>query len=151
MCVCKYGRPFARKTRLILKGFSWNFTWVVSKILHTVCFLFKNEFILQNTFTSLQCNLHFALSQRSNVWASLVILSGRLHCWCVWLLRSPHYTPPQCFWSVSHGVVSWEQVKVWWAYLLLHFLTNSYISWCTSCYARFSSPAAYSQSPLGRY
>jgi hypothetical protein len=45
---------------------SWH-TWVISKVLHTVCFLFKNDFILQNTFTGLQCNLHCALSQRSNV------------------------------------------------------------------------------------
>jgi hypothetical protein len=29
-------------------------TWVISKVLHTVRFLFKNEFILQNTFTGLQ-------------------------------------------------------------------------------------------------
>jgi hypothetical protein len=65
-------------------------TWVISEVLHTVCFLFKNEFILQNTFTGFQCNLHCALSQWSNVWASLVFLSGRLRCWCVWLLRSPH-------------------------------------------------------------
>jgi hypothetical protein len=65
-------------------------TWVISNVLHTVCFLFKNEFILQNTITGLQCNLHCALSQRSNVWANLLILSGRLRCWCVWLLRSPH-------------------------------------------------------------
>jgi hypothetical protein len=65
-------------------------TWVISKVLHTVCFLFKNEFILQNTFAGLQCNLHCALSQRSNVWESLVFLSGRLRCWCVWLLSSPH-------------------------------------------------------------
>jgi hypothetical protein len=55
-------------------------TWVISKVLHTVRFLFKNEFILQNTFTGLQCNLHCALSQRSNVLASLVFLSGRLRC-----------------------------------------------------------------------
>jgi len=41
-----------------------------------------------------------------NVWASFVFLSGRLRCRCAWLLGSPHYTPPQCFWSVSHGVVS---------------------------------------------
>ena len=54
--------------------------WVISKVLHTVRFLFQNEFILQNTFTVLQCNLHCALSQRSNVWASLVFLSGRLLC-----------------------------------------------------------------------
>jgi hypothetical protein len=53
-------------------------TWVISKVLHTVGFLFKNEFILQNTFTGLQCNLHCALSQRSNVWSSLVFLAGRL-------------------------------------------------------------------------
>jgi hypothetical protein len=65
-------------------------TWVISKVLHTVCFLFKNEFILQNTFTGLQCNLHCALPQWSNVLASLVFLSGSLRCWCVWLLRSPH-------------------------------------------------------------
>ena len=58
--------------------------------LHTVCFLFKKEFILQNTFTGLQCNLHCALSQRSNVWASLVFLSERLRFWCVRLLGSPH-------------------------------------------------------------
>ena len=37
------------------------------KVLLTVRFLFKNEFILQNTFTDLQCNLNCALSQRSNV------------------------------------------------------------------------------------
>jgi hypothetical protein len=55
-------------------------TWVISEVLHTLCFLFKNEFILQNTFTSLQCNLHCALSQWSNVWESLVFLSGRLRC-----------------------------------------------------------------------
>ena len=53
-------------------------TWVISEVLHAVRFLFKNEFISQNTFTVLQCNLHCALSQRSNVGASLVILSGRL-------------------------------------------------------------------------
>jgi hypothetical protein len=29
-------------------------------------------------FTGLQCNLHCALSQRSNIWESLVFLSGRL-------------------------------------------------------------------------
>jgi hypothetical protein len=46
--------------------------------LHAVCFLFKNEFILQNTFTGIQYNLHCALSQRSNVWAILVFLSERL-------------------------------------------------------------------------
>jgi hypothetical protein len=51
-----------------------NITWVILKVLHTVCFLFKNEFILQNTCTGLQCNLHCALSQRSNVWESLVFL-----------------------------------------------------------------------------
>jgi hypothetical protein len=55
-------------------------TWVISKVLHTLCFLFKNEYILQNTFTGLQCNLHCALSQRSNVWESLVFLPGRLRC-----------------------------------------------------------------------
>jgi len=55
-------------------------TWVISKVLHTVRFLFKSKFILQNTFTGLQCNLHCALSQRSNVWASLVFLSGRFRC-----------------------------------------------------------------------
>jgi hypothetical protein len=38
-------------------------TWVISKVLHTVRFLLKNEFILQNTFTGSQCNLHCALSQ----------------------------------------------------------------------------------------
>jgi hypothetical protein len=80
--------------------------WVISEVLHTVCFLFKNEFVLQNTFTGLQYNLQCALSQRSNVWTNLVFLSERLRCWCVWLLRSPHLTPPQCFRSVSHGVGS---------------------------------------------
>ena len=62
-------------------------TWAISEVLHTVRFLFKNEFILQNIFTDLQCNLHCVLSQRSNLWASLVFLSGRLRFWCVWLLR----------------------------------------------------------------
>jgi hypothetical protein len=41
-------------------------TWVISEVLNTECFLFKNEFILQNTFTGLQCNLHCALSQWFN-------------------------------------------------------------------------------------
>jgi hypothetical protein len=36
-------------------------TWVISKVLHTVCFLFKNEFVLQNAFIGLKCNLHCAL------------------------------------------------------------------------------------------
>jgi hypothetical protein len=60
-------------------------TWVISKVLHTVRFLFKNELILLNTFTVL-CNLHCALSQRFNV----VFLSESLRFWCVWLLGSPH-------------------------------------------------------------
>jgi hypothetical protein len=55
-------------------------TWVISSVLHTVYFSLKNEFILQNTFTGLQSNLDCALSQRSNVSASLVFLSGRLRC-----------------------------------------------------------------------
>ena len=42
-------------------------TWVISKVLYTVRFLLKNVFILQNAFTGPQCNLHCALSQRSNV------------------------------------------------------------------------------------
>ena len=67
----------------------WN-TWDISKVLHTLRFLFKNGLILQNTFTVLQCNLHCVLSQQSKVWASLVFLSGRLRCWYVWLLGSPH-------------------------------------------------------------
>jgi hypothetical protein len=65
-----------RKIRAVELGY----TWVISKFLHTVCFLFKNEFILQSTFTGLQCNLHCALLQLFIVWASLVILSGRLRC-----------------------------------------------------------------------
>jgi hypothetical protein len=72
-----------------LAGFQEN-SCFISKVLHTVYFLFKNEFILQNTSTGLQYNLHCALSQRSNVWESLVFLSERLRCWCVWLLRSSH-------------------------------------------------------------
>jgi hypothetical protein len=63
-----------------LGNYEINSTWVISEVLHTVCFLFKNEFILQNTFIGLQCNPHCALSQWSNVWASLVFLSGRLRC-----------------------------------------------------------------------
>ena len=96
------------------------YTWVISKVLHNVRFLFnsfnaklnpichllallevhhiphvsrlrvKNKFILQSTFTGLQCNLHCTLLQPSNVWASLILLSGRLRCWCAWLLGLPH-------------------------------------------------------------
>jgi hypothetical protein len=70
-------------------------------------------------------NLHCALSLRSNVWESLVFLSGRLRCWCVWLLRPPRKTPPQCFWSVSHGVVSsilgTSRSLVGWAQWILHW------------------------------
>jgi hypothetical protein len=37
-----------------------NYTWVISKILHTY-FLFKNEFILQNTYLDSERNPHFYL------------------------------------------------------------------------------------------
>ena len=108
-----------------------------SKVLHTVLFLLKNEFILQNTFTGLQCNLHCDLLQRSNALASLVLLSGRLRCWCVWLLGSPHYTPPQCFWSFSprsgffnfgnksksDGLMS--GASDYWGHLITHLLNTS--------------------------
>jgi hypothetical protein len=63
-----------------VKQGSHKYTWVISEVLQTVRFLFKNEFILQNAFTGLQHNLHCALSQRSNVLESLVFLSGRLRC-----------------------------------------------------------------------
>ena len=63
ICVCIY-----------IYIYTHTHTWVISKVLHTVRFLFKNEFILQNTYIGHQCNLHCALSQRSNVWASLVFL-----------------------------------------------------------------------------
>jgi hypothetical protein len=75
---------------LVGLAFDYLYMWVISEVLHTVCFLFKNEFILQNTFTGIQRNLHCASSQRSSDWVCLVFLSGRLRCWCVWLLRSPH-------------------------------------------------------------
>jgi hypothetical protein len=88
--------------------------WVISKVLHTVRFLFKNEFILQNAVTVHQCNLNCALSQRSNVWAGLLFLSGCLRCWCVWLLghlirhllSASEVFPMECF------LQFWEQVKV---------------------------------------
>jgi len=41
-------------------------------------------------------------------------------CWCFWLLGSPHLDTPQCFWSVSHGVVLFNfgnKSKVWWAHV----------------------------------
>jgi hypothetical protein len=78
------------------------YTWVISKVLHPVCFLFKNEFILQNTFTDLQCNLHCALSQRSNVWARLVFLSERLQPTRLWLVPKIEET------------VSWETLQKHW-------------------------------------
>jgi hypothetical protein len=68
-----------KRCRVLKESFLF-YKWVISKVLQTVYFLFKNEFVLQNTFTGLQCNLHFALLQRSNVWESLVFLSGRLRC-----------------------------------------------------------------------
>jgi hypothetical protein len=46
---------------LVLEYTKEDNTWVISKVLHTVRFLFKNKFILQNTFTGLQCHLHYAL------------------------------------------------------------------------------------------
>jgi hypothetical protein len=72
MCCYRSGK-FVQDALLELSG-------SFQKFCTLLCFLFKNEFILQNTFTGLQCNLHCALSQRSNVWASLVFLSGRLRC-----------------------------------------------------------------------
>ena len=52
-------------SRDIAPLFHRSYTWVISEPLHAVHFLCKTEFILQNTFTGLQCNLHCALSQRS--------------------------------------------------------------------------------------
>jgi len=93
--------------------------WVISKVLHTVRFLFKNEFILQNTFTGLQCNLHCALSQRSNVWAALVFMSGCLRCFASdysghlirHLLSASEAFPTEWF------LQFWELVKGWWAHV----------------------------------
>ena len=31
-------------------------TWFISKVLQTIRFLFKNDFVLRNAFTGLQCN-----------------------------------------------------------------------------------------------
>ena len=95
-------------------------TWVISKVPHTVRFLFKNEFILQNTFTGLQCNLHCALPQRSNVFGKFcipvrtpsllmrLITGGHLirH-----LLNATEAFPTEWF------LQFWEQVKGWWAHV----------------------------------
>jgi hypothetical protein len=53
-------------------------------------FFLKMNLFYKIHLQAFQCNLHCALSQRSNVWASLVFLSECLGCWCIWLLRSPH-------------------------------------------------------------
>jgi len=120
--------------------------WVISKVLHTALFLFKIEFILQNIFTGLQCNLHCALSQWSNVWASLVFLSGCLHCWCVLLLGSPHWTPPHCFWSVSHGVVS----SILGMSQRLVGSCQDYGGWGTTCHPYFSKISDTAPEAWGR-
>jgi hypothetical protein len=92
-------------------------TWIISEVLHTVCFLFKNEFVLQNTSTGLQCNLRCALSQRSNF---RKVLYSRLDAFVVdtsdysshiirHLLNASEAFPAEWF------LQFWEQVKVWWA------------------------------------
>jgi len=94
-------------------------TCVISKVLHTVCFLFKMNLFLQNTFIGLQCNLHCALSQRSNVGQVLYC------CQDAFLVDASDYSghlirhlrnaseafPTECF------LQFWEQVKGWWAHV----------------------------------
>jgi hypothetical protein len=77
----------------------------------------KNEFILQNTFTGLQCNLHCAFSQRSNVWESLY------SCLDAFVVDVSDFSGHliRHFFSASEALPTewfiqfWEQVKVWWA------------------------------------
>jgi len=127
--------------------------WVISKVLHTVFFLFKNEFILQNTFTGLQCNLHCALSQQSNVLANLVflLLIGLI----TWVTSLDTFST-----LLKHFPTEWflqflEQVKVWWALVrtvrqvgkhspFILFQNFRYCTWGWSCalLCKMRTPAA---------
>jgi hypothetical protein len=94
------------------------YEWVTSKVLHTLCFLFKNEFILQNTFTGFQYNLQFAFYHIGPTFGQILCLcldalvadvsdySGHLirH-----LLNASEAFPTEWFLQFL------EQVKIWWA------------------------------------
>jgi hypothetical protein len=82
-----------------------------------VCFLFKNEFILQNIFRGLQCNLHcvyhsgqtFGQVLFSCLDAFVVDVSDYSGHLIRHLLNASEEFPKEWF------VQFWEQVKVWWA------------------------------------
>jgi hypothetical protein len=94
-------------------------TWVISKVLHTVCFLFKNKFILQNTFTGLQCNSivlyysgpTFGKVLYSPLDAFVVDASDYSGHLIRHLLNASEAFPKEWF------LQFWEQVKVWCAQL----------------------------------
>jgi hypothetical protein len=94
-----------------------NATWVISKVLHTVCFLFKNEFTLQNTFTGLQCNLHCALSQcrtfEQVLYSCLDAIVFDASDYSSHLIR--HLLNASEAFPTKLFIQFWEQVKVWWA------------------------------------
>jgi hypothetical protein len=101
----------------ILLAYDVLYTWVISEVLRTVCFLFKNEFILKNTFRGLQCNL-IVLYHSGPTFGKVLYCcedvfvfdasdySGHLirH-----LLNASEAFPTKWF------LQFWEQVKVWWA------------------------------------
>jgi len=94
--------------------------WVISKVPHAVPFLFKNELILQNTFTGLPCNLHCAFYHSSPTSGQVLYscqnafvvdasdYSGHL---IKHLLNASEAFPTEWFLQL------WEQVKGWWAHV----------------------------------
>jgi hypothetical protein len=93
-------------------------TWIISEVLRTACFTFKNERILQNTFTGLQCNLQCAFYPSGPTF-------GQVLCSCLdafvvdasdysghlirHLLNASEAFPTEWF------IHFWEKVEVWWA------------------------------------
>jgi len=97
----------------------FGFTWVISKVLHNVRFLFKNEFIVQNTFTAFNV-ISIVLYHSGPTFGQVLYscqnafvvdasdYSGHLirH-----LLNASEAFPTEWF------LQFWEQVKGWWAHV----------------------------------
>ena len=89
--------------------------WVISKVLHNVLFLFKNEFILQSTFTGL--NVISTVLYHSGPTFGQVLYS----CQDAFVVDASDYSghllnASEAF-PMEWFLQFWEQVKGWWAHV----------------------------------
>jgi hypothetical protein len=108
---------FNYATRKLFFSLTKEFTWFISNVLHTVCFLFKNEFILKinlQAFNVISIVLYhggptFGKVLYSCLDAFVVDVSDYSGHLLRHLLNASEAFPTEWF------LQFWEQVKVWWA------------------------------------